>query len=305
MNFTLHQLNIFQTVVRLKSITKAAEVLHMTQPAVSIQLKNLQDQFDIPLTEVIGRQLYITDFGLELATITEKILVDVDTIQHKMRAYKGILSGTLRMAGVSTGKYIMPYFLSDFMEEYQAIDLILDVTNRGKVIESLAKNEIDFAVVSVLPAQLEVEEEKLMPNKLLFIGLPGRPWQPENDEGFASIPLIHREEGSGTRMIIDAYFQELKVAPKVRLTLTSSETVKQAVIAGLGVAALSVFSLKNELERGEVEILPLKGFPLMSEWRLIWLKNKRLSPVCKAYLDFIRTRKKIIFDRHFSWANQY
>lgn len=305
MNFTLHQLNIFQNVVRLKSITKAAEVLHMTQPAVSIQLKNLQDQFDIPLTEVIGRQLYITDFGMELASITEKILVDVDTIQHKMRAYKGILSGTLRMAGVSTGKYIMPYFLSGFMEEYQAIDLVLDITNRGKVIESLAKNEIDFAVVSVLPAQLEVEEEKLMPNKLLFIGLPGRPWQPENDAGFASIPLIHREEGSGTRMIIDAYFQELKVAPKVRLTLTSSETVKQAVIAGLGVAALSVFSLKNELERGEVEILPLEGFPLMSEWRLIWLKNKRLSPVCKAYLDFIRTRKKAIFDRHFSWANQY
>lgn len=305
MNFTLHQLNIFQTVVRLKSITKAAEVLHMTQPAVSIQLKNLQDQFDIPLTEVIGRQLYITDFGLELATITEKILVDVDTIQHKMRAYKGILSGTLRMAGVSTGKYIMPYFLSDFMEEYQAIDLVLDVTNRGKVIESLAKNEVDFAVVSVLPAQLEVEEEKLMPNKLLFIGSPGRPWPPENDAEFASIPLIHREEGSGTRMIIDAYFQEMKVTPKVRLTLTSSETVKQAVIAGLGVAALSVFSLRNELERGEVQILPLNGFPLLSEWRLIWLKNKRLSPVCKAYLDFIRTHKNAIFDRHFSWTNQY
>ncbi|MEZ4905142.1 MAG: LysR family transcriptional regulator [Spirosomataceae bacterium] len=305
MNFTLHQLKIFQAVARLKSVTKAAETLNMTQPAVSIQLKNLQDQFDIPLTEVIGRQLYLTDFGEELFGIIEKILVDVDTVQHKMSAYKGILSGKLRVAGVSTGKYIMPYFLSDFLEKYKDIDLVLDITNREKVIDSLITNEVDFALVSILPTKIEVEEEILMTNKLLFIGHNNHPWQPHNDAIFSNIPLIHRESGSGTRMIIDKYFEELHAIPKVRLTLTSSEAVKQAVLAGLGVAALSVFSLKNELAKEEVKILPLAGFPLYSEWRLIWLKNKRLSPVCKAYLDFIRAEKENIVAQHFAWAAAY
>jgi DNA-binding transcriptional LysR family regulator len=119
------------------------------------------------------------------------------------------------------------------------------------------------------------------------------------------MPLIHREAGSGTRITLDKYFEKLNVTPKVRLTLTSSEAVKHAVLAGLGVSALSVFSLKNELEKGEVHLLPLSGFPLQSEWRLIWLKSKRLSPVCKAYLDFIRTYKESIFEQHFSWTNQY
>jgi len=305
MNFTLHQLKIFQAVARLKSITKAAETLNMTQPAVSIQLKNLQDQSDISLTEVIGRQLYITDFGQELISIVEKILVDIDTVQHTMRAYKGILSGKLRVAGVSTGKYIMPYFLNDFLEKYQAVELVLDITNRGKVIESLVKNEVDFALVSVLPTKIEVEEEILMPNKLLFISRTDHTWQPKDDKTFSHIPLIHREEGAGTRLIIDNYFEQLHTTPKVRLTLTSSEAVKQAVLAGLGVAALSVFSLKNELAKEEVKILPLAGFPLHSEWRLIWLKNKRLSPVCRAYLDFIRLKKDEIVARNFAWTSQY
>lgn len=305
MNFTLHQLKIFQVVVRLKSITKAAEVLNMTQPAVSIQLRNLQDQFEIPLTEVIGRQLYITDFGMELAGISEKILVDVDTVQHKMRAYKGILSGTLRIAGVSTGKYIMPYFLSGFMHQYSEIDLVLDIANRSKVIERLEKNEIDFALVSVVPTQLDFFEEILMPNKLLFVRSVETPWPPDSDSDFTNMPLIHREAGSGTRITLDRYFEKLNVSPKVRLTLTSSEAVKQAVLAGLGVSALSVFSLKNELEKGAVQPIPLAGFPLQSEWRLIWLKSKRLSPVCKAYLDFIRTYKNSIFEQHFSWTDHY
>jgi DNA-binding transcriptional LysR family regulator len=240
-----------------------------------------------------------------LAGISEKILVDVDTVQHKMRAYKGILSGTLRIAGVSTGKYIMPYFLSSFMHQYSEIDLVLDIANRSKVIERLEKNEIDFALVSVVPTQLDFFEEILMPNKLLFVRSVETPWPPDSDSDLTKMPLIHREAGSGTRITLDRYFEKLNVSPKVRLTLTSSEAVKQAVLAGLGVSALSVFSLKNELEKGAVHTIPLAGFPLQSQWRLIWLKSKRLSPVCKAYLDFIRTHKNSIFEQYFSWTDRY
>ena len=134
MNYTLHQLQVFLKVTQTKSITKAAEELYLTQPAVSIQLRNLQDQFDIPLTEVVGRQLYVTDFGQEIAKAAEAILNEVQTINHKTLAYKGQLSGRLKIASASTGKYVIPYFLSGFLKEHPGIELSLDVTNKTKVV---------------------------------------------------------------------------------------------------------------------------------------------------------------------------
>ena len=144
MNYTLHQLQLFLKIVDKKSITKAAEELHLTQPAVSIQLKNFQNQFDIPLTEVVGRQLFITDFGLEIAQIAERILHEVATINYKTLAFKGIVSGKLKIGIVSTGKYIMPYFLSDFIELYSQIDLNIDVSNRKSVLESYTTPQARF-----------------------------------------------------------------------------------------------------------------------------------------------------------------
>ena len=140
MNYTLHQLQIFLKVAEAKSITRAAEELNLTQPAVSIQMRNLQNQFEIPLTEVIGRQLYITDFGLEIAETAQKILNKVNEINYKTMSFKGILSGKLNISIVSTGKYVMPYFLTDFLKLNSGIDLNMDVTNKSKVIQSLKEN---------------------------------------------------------------------------------------------------------------------------------------------------------------------
>ena len=158
MNYTLHQLQIFLKVSRIQSITKAAEELYLTQPAVSIQLKNFQDQFPIPLTEVVGRKLYITDFGKEIALAAEKILNEVSTIDYKTLAYQGKLSGRLKISVVSTGKYVMPYFLNDFMNHNNGVELLMDVTNKTKVVKSLERNEVDFALVSVLPKKLKVNQ---------------------------------------------------------------------------------------------------------------------------------------------------
>ena len=169
MNYTLHQLQLFLKIVEKKSITKAALELNLTQPAVSIQLKNFQDQFDIPLTEVVGRQLFVTEFGAEIAQIAERILNEVQTINHKTLTYKGIVAGKLKIAIVSTGQYIMPYFLSDFMEKYPQIDLYVEVTNRKKVLESLQNNEVDFALVSVLPNDFKVNAETILDNKIFLI----------------------------------------------------------------------------------------------------------------------------------------
>ena len=145
MNYTLNQLQIFLKVTQNQSITKAAEELNLTQPAVSIQLKNFQDQFDIALTEVVGRQLYVTDFGKEIAFSAENILNQVYAINYKTMAHRGQLAGRLKISVVSTGNYVIPYFLSDFIKKHEGIELILDVTNRAKVIESLENNEVDFS----------------------------------------------------------------------------------------------------------------------------------------------------------------
>ena len=170
MYYTLNQLQIFLKIVQTQSVTKASEELHLTQPAVSIQLRNFQDQFDIPLTEVIGRKIYITDFGLEIAEAAENIINQVYAINYKTLAYKGQLTGRLKISVVSTGKYVMPYFLTNFMEQNSGIELMMDVTNKNKVVESLENNEVDFALVSVLPNNLNIEKLDLLQNKLYLVG---------------------------------------------------------------------------------------------------------------------------------------
>ena len=307
MNLTLHQLKIFSVIVEKKSITKASEVLNMTQPAVSIQLKKLQAQFDIPLTELIGRQLYITDFGNELYRIGEKILAEMETIHYKALAYKGILSGKLRLSVVSTGKYVLPYFLNGFLKANPAVEVRVDVTNRSKVIQSLENNEVDLSLVSVLPSQLQVMEEILMPNRWYLVAPKDYPIvsQRTMDKSvFDKIPLIFREEGSGTRHMMQEYFSRANINPKLSLELAGDEAVKQAVIAGLGFSILSILTLKNELKQKEVKIVPIKGLPLRSSWRLIWLKKKKPSNVAQAYLDYVRKEKTAIYTRDFSWIEQ-
>ena len=158
MNYTLNQLRIFIKIVQTQSITKAAEELHLTQPAVSIQLKNFQEQFEIPLTEIVGKKIFITDFGNEIGKAAESIINEVYAINHKVNAYKGFLTGRLKLSVASTGKYVIPYFLSPFLKKYQNIELMLDVTNKTKVIESLVRGEVDFALVSLLPEKLKINK---------------------------------------------------------------------------------------------------------------------------------------------------
>jgi DNA-binding transcriptional LysR family regulator len=306
MNYTLHQLQVFLKIVETKSITKAANELFLTQPAVSIQFKNFQDQFEISLIDIIGKQVYITEFGNEIAKMAERILNEVYAINYKTLAFKGILSGRLKLAIVSTGKYIMPYFLSDFLKQNLGIDLSMDVTNKSKVLESLENNEVDFALVSLLPEHLNVNEEIIMSNQLYLIGNLNQEF---NDSSypktiFDDIPLIYRESGSGTRLIMQNFFEESKLNIKKRIELTSNEAVKQAVIAGLGCSIMPLVGLQNEIINNILKIIPVEGLPITTNWRLIWLKNKRLSPVAQSFLEYTKTHKTEIIDKNFSWLNK-
>lgn len=307
MNYTLHQLQIFLKITELKSITKASEALFLSQPAVSIQLKKFQDQFSIPLTEVIGRQLYVTEFGEEIAQAAEKILNEVEMINYKSLAFKGELSGRLKISVVSTGKYVMPYFLSDFTTKNKGVDLVMDVTNKDRVVNSLAENKVDFALVSVIPQHLNLNRVELMENKLFLIG--GTSFDFSNTEPkkqiFEQYPLLYREEGSATRKAMEKFIVRKNLPTRKKMELTSNEALKQAVIAGLGVSIMPLIGLKNELKNGDLRIIPFKGLPLVTNWNLVWLKNKKLSPTATAYLEFLTSEKDRIISQNFDWHQSY
>lgn len=307
MNYTLHQLNVFLKVAQNQSITKASEELILTQPAVSIQLKKFQEQFSIPLTEVVGRQLYVTDFGWEIAKAAEKVLQEVEEINYKTRAFQNEVSGRLRVSVASTGKYVMPYFLSGFMQKHRGVDLNMDVTNKSFVVRSLEENQVDFSLVSVLPEQLKINEVKLIQNKLYLVGSPRLKLKKNTPKSkiFESYPLIFREEGSATRNAMEAYIKANQLPVFKRVQLTSNEALKQAVIAGLGYSIMPLIGIKNALRNRDLEIIPFKGLPIVTHWRLVWLKAKKLSPVAAAFLAYIQEEKEVVIEEHFKWFEQY
>lgn len=305
MNYTLNQLKIFLKIVETRSITKASEDLNLTQPAVSIQLRNFQNQFDIPLTEVVGRKIFITDFGLEIAESVENIINQVYAINYKSQSYKGLLSGRLKISVVSTGKYVMPFYLSDFIKNNPEIELLMDVTNKNKVIKSLENNEVDFALVSILPDTIQVEKLDLLQNKLFLVGNNKEHRGAYTNKIFGELPLIYREKGSGTRQTMEAFIKQNSVPVLKKLTLTSNEAVKQALLAGLGYSIMPLIGIKNELQNDELQIIPVKGLPIKTVWSLIWLKGKKLSPVAAAYLNFLKYEKDKIIQEKFSWYEGY
>lgn len=307
MNYTLHQLQVFFKISQTLSITKAAEELHLSQPAVSIQLKNFQDQFDLPLTEVISRRVHLTAFGWEIAQAAEKILSEANSINNKTLAYKGLLYGKLKLSVVSTGKYVMPYFLSDFIGQHPGIELVMDVTNRQKVVDSLANNEIDFALVSILPQQLRVNHLALMPNKLYLVGtgLAGAAELSNDPKLLEQLPLIYREAGSGTRSMMETYITDHQLVVRKQLELTSNEAVKQALLAGLGYSIMPLMGLKNELLNNELQIIPMRDLPLQTTWMLTWHKGKQFSPVAQAYLAHLQANKETIIQQHFAWYERF
>jgi DNA-binding transcriptional LysR family regulator len=307
MNYTLNQLQIFLKIVQTQSVTKASEELHLTQPAVSIQLKNFQDQFDIPLTEVVGRKIFITDFGREIAEAAENIINQVYAINYKTLAFKGQLTGRLKISVVSTGKYVMPFFLADFLNERPGIELFMDVTNKSKVIESLEHNEVDFALVSILPNTLNVEKLDLLQNKLFLVGNSKTKFKKgmNTKEFFGSLPLIFREKGSGTRQTMESFIDQNNITIQKKFELTSNEAIKQSLLAGLGYSIMPLIGIRNELHSKELQVIPMKGLPIITNWSLIWLKGKKHSPVSSSFLEYLKNEKDKLIRDKFSWYEAY
>ena len=305
MIYTFIHLHIFLKVTDTMRITKASEELHLTQPAVSIQLKNCQLQFDIPLFEVINKRIYITDFGYEIAKAAESILNEAQKINQKSSAYKGLLVGKLKISVVSTGKYVIPYFLSEFIKQNHEVELILDVTNKTKVVENLEQNKVDFSLISTIPNHLKLTKITLMQNKLYLVGNQPLDAKKREVKLLENISLIYREKGSATRQLMEAFIESNHLKVKKKLVLTSNEAVKQAVIAGLGYSIMPLIGIKNELLNNQLQIIPLKGLPLVTSWNLVWLENKKLSPIALAYKNYIENQTQNIISNKFSWFENF
>lgn len=301
MNYTLHQLRIFTKVCKHGSITKASEALYLTQPAISIQLKKLQDEFEIPLTEVIGRKLYVTNFGNQILELALEILDKVDRLEASVDQFKGILTGHIRIATASTGKYVMPYFLTGFIRKYPGVTISVDVTNKSKVVENLKENSIDFALISVIPQNLALETIPLIKNELHLVAATSYPDLPKrmNAKKLGTYTLIFREQGSATRAAMETFINKNRVQVSRTMHLVSNEAVKQAVRAGLGLSIMPLIGIGSELTLEKMKVISMKGLPIVTQWNLAYGSGKKLSPASLALVKYIEENKSQISEEHF------
>ncbi len=305
MDYTLHQLKVFLKVAELKSISKAAEALYLTQPAVSIQIKKLQDQFALPLTEVLGKQLYITDFGKVIEEKCKKIIDTTEEIKSTVAEYQGLIVGKLNISVVSTGKYVIPFFLKGFMDTYPGIDISVGVSNRNIVVNDLQNNATDFALVSVIPKGVKLNKIELMENKLFFMGKNTEENNIANLKDLEKVNLLYREKGSATRTAMETYLSKYKITPKNTMELVSNEAIKQAIYADVGFSLMPIIGLRNALQAKEVKIYKLKGLPIVTKWNLVYLENKRQTPAHKAFVAYLEKNKDQLVRENFNWSLSY
>jgi len=290
MHLTLQQLKLFESVVRNGSFTRAAEEMHLTQPAVSIQVKRLEEQAGIPLLEQVGRKIFPTAAGKRMLAAAEDLLARLEQLDDELEALKGEVRGPLQLSVVTTGKYFMPHLLGHFLQQHPGVEPHLKFTNRARVMERLMNNQDDFVVMGQVPDEQRLVVYPFLENILGFVAPADHPLAKRRNLSLDEVlkeRYISREPGSGTRAVVErlAEAHNLKLEPYMELG--SSEAIKQAVLAGIGVGVLSLHAVHLEEAAGKLAILDVKGFPIRRRWYAVHLKGKRLSLVARAFLDFI------------------
>jgi len=288
---SLRQLQVFEAIARLKSFTKAADELYLTQPTVSTQIKRLTDVIGLPLFEQIGRQVYLTETGRELETAVKDIFGVLDRFEMKVADLKGLKRGYLKLCVITTAKYFAPEVLGRFCQRHQGVDVALKVTNRDSVLERLIANKDDLYILGQNPERdLEMIATPFAPNPLHVIAHREHPLAQERDipiERLAEEYFIMREPGSGIRDYVLKTFGEAGLKPRVRMELGSNEAIKHAIYGKLGLSVLSLHTLAQEAESSELAILDVQGFPLERQWYVAHAKGKELSVVADAFIDFL------------------
>ena len=291
MSASLRQLQIFQAVAREMSYTRAAEALHLTQPAVFTQVRTLEDQLGQPLIERIGRRLFLTEAGEVVLGTAREVGGEIERMRMRLAELRGLAQGRLRLAVVSTAKYDAPARLGEFCRRHPGIDVDMKVGNRRELLERFAANEDDLYILGTPPEEVEAEHFAFAENPLVIIAPPDHPLADRRGlaaEALEGVPFLMREKGSGTRIAAERFFAAQGISPVVRMELGANEAIKQAVMAGLGVSVLSRGTALLEIEQRRLVELDVAGFPLRRQWHVSWPRGKRLSVAALAFLDLLR-----------------
>jgi DNA-binding transcriptional LysR family regulator len=286
MNVTFRQLRLFLALADTGSVSAAAKAMHVTQPTASMQLKEVALAVGLPLYEVVGKKIYLTEVGKELAATARAVAQTWEAFEQGVDAVKGLSRGKLKVAVVSTAKYFMPRLLGSFCTRHPAIDVALEILNRDGVVHRLRENLDDLYIMSMPPADMDLGDEVFMPNPIVVIAptsdpLARRSLVPLHE--LAQRRFILREQGSGTRMAADRFFRKMKFRPDVRLELGSNEAVKESVAGGLGVGVVSRHALHGHQKEHGVSVIDIEGFPLPSAWHIVHPASKKLSPLAVAF----------------------
>jgi DNA-binding transcriptional LysR family regulator len=291
MHVTLRQLRTFEAVARLRSFSRAAEEMHVTQPTVSKQIRLLNEQVGLPLLEQLGKKVFLTEAGRELYATCADWLDTWGRFEQTIANLQGLKQGKLKVAAVTTTKYFMPRILGPFCAEYPGIDIALEVVNRDRLLARLARNEDDLYVMGVPPEGMDTESEPFMDNPLVVLAPAAHPLAGRKRIPFTELAqetFLVRERGSGTRMTIERLFQGRDTPLNVKMELGSNEAIKQAVAGGLGLAILSRSTLSLDPIQQELAILDVEGFPILRAWYVVRPKGKQLSVVAATFLEFLR-----------------
>jgi LysR family transcriptional regulator, low CO2-responsive transcriptional regulator len=294
-NATLHQLKVFEAVARHSSFTRAAEELFLTQPTVSMQVKQLSKSVGLPLFEQVGKRLYLTNAGKELYTTCRDIFTRLSEFEIAIADLKGLKQGALRLAVVTTAKYVVPRLLGPFCQRYPGIDVSLTVNNHEWVLGSLADNRDDLYILSQLPEDMDVKVYPFLENPLVVLAQRNHPLAHERNiplKRLAEEPFIMREPGSGTRKAVQKLFDEHALQLKVKLDLGSNEAIKQAIAGGLGISVLSLHTLALEGHNSQLTILDVEGFPIERQWYVIYPSGKQLSVIARTFYDYLLNEGK-------------
>lgn len=287
---TFRQLETFDAVARLGSFTRAAEALHLTQPAVSIQIRQIVDAIGLPLFEQTGREISLTAAGEELQTAVRSLDDVWNRLESALDALKGFKRGRLRVGLVTTAKYFLPRILGAFCHRYPEIDIELEMGNRAQIIERLRGNRDDLYVMSYPPEDLDILSEPFLDNEHVVIGPASHRAARRRVtlDDLRDEPFLLREAGSGSRHAIDTYLASNGLSLNVRLSLASNEAIRELVVAGMGLAVLSRHSLGDAVDRGEIAILRVRDFPLRQPWSIVRLRSKILSLPAQAFMDALK-----------------
>jgi DNA-binding transcriptional LysR family regulator len=289
-NMTMRQMRVFAAVARNLSFTRAARELHLTQPAVSQQVKLLEEEVGMPLFEHIGRKVHLAPAGAELLRYTEQAMELLRQANESLSAMRGLKRGVLKLGAVSTAKYFAPSLLSTFKPAYPEVTIQFAVGNREEIIQQLAANEIDLVIMGRPPRELETVAEPFAKHPLVLIASPRHPLARKRHiklSQLATESFLIREEGSGTRASMERVFRERGVPIQVSMEVSSNETIKQAVMADMGISFISSHTVGLELAAGKLVILDVVGLPIVRDWYVIHLRDKRLAPIPAAFRTFL------------------